>query len=306
VEIDKRQAFEAQASRYLKRICGLYSLGSGGLYEPAARQSESAHGCTPSAPARSPLRVYLLRDLPALIISALTLILLFFTVRYTRRQWLEENRAANGSEISGHAAQSAAETASNTLIEMEHGQGAADTHSLAEAAVVSSRAWIAPIQVILETPIESGPPVRYQLQIVNPGREPAIGAVWRTIPYGVPYVQERSEPNEPDLPPNNTCSGLIPNPTRGYVLYPEVPVKFWTGFTIENSAGNRSLLRRVQDRKATLIIDGCVAYIASGARHTSEFRFLLRDAPGPSMVLGKDGMIPGWNFNPALTGNQAN
>jgi hypothetical protein len=78
------------------------------------------------------------RDWIAIAISALTLVLLFFTVRYTRKQWLETNRSANASETAGNAAASAAKTAQETLGEMRHGSGATDTHTLAQQAVTQA------------------------------------------------------------------------------------------------------------------------------------------------------------------------
>jgi hypothetical protein len=146
----RRQRFDEKVRDYLERIGHHYFLNeSSGLYEPHPRRSllrdlrTDHHG--------APLQVNVQRDrwaigIPAAL-SVLTLLLLIATVLYTRRQWLETNRSANGSETAGNAAESAAKTAGDTLHEMRYGKGAQDTDTLAHAAqtqagasLISSRA----------------------------------------------------------------------------------------------------------------------------------------------------------------------
>jgi len=184
--------------------------------------------------------------------------------------------------------------------------GSRDTHDLATAAVASSRAWVAPEQMTLGSPIESGLPLKYQIRIVNPGKEPALEAVWSTRSFGVPYVSEVGQPDVTHFGPNNTCVGLDPDPKAGMVLYPAGNTNFWIPLDIPDTPENRLLLEAVQKREQSLVIEGCFAYIAATQRHTSAFRFFLRDVSGPSFV-NKDGaMVPVWNFNATLDGNQAN
>jgi hypothetical protein len=68
--------------------------------------------------------------------------------------------------------------------------GSRDTHDLAVAALAANRAWIAPEQIILTSPVESGLPLKYQIRITNPGKEPALDAISKVTPIGVPYIHE--------------------------------------------------------------------------------------------------------------------
>jgi hypothetical protein len=133
----RRYRFDEKVRDYLERIGHHYFLNeSSGLYEPHPRRAQQRDSATDRHDA--PLQVNVQRDrwavgIPA-ILSVLTLLLLIATVVYTRRQWLEANRGANASETAANAAQSAAVTANDTLKEVRTGQGAHDTHTLAEAA----------------------------------------------------------------------------------------------------------------------------------------------------------------------------
>lgn len=96
---------------------------SSGLYLPLNQEAKAN---------RVPSRRASLLDIAALLIQLTTVILLCFTVFYTKRQWEESNRSANAAETSATAARSAAETASGTLSEMRWGSTASDTHNFAE------------------------------------------------------------------------------------------------------------------------------------------------------------------------------
>ncbi len=173
-----------------------------------------------------------------------------------------------------------------------------------KARIAEERAWIAPVSMILESALENGLPVRYQIRIVNPGKEPALGVVWKATPIGVPYIQPTSEP---DARRNTTCDGLEPPPSNGVVLYPSTEVNFWVPLDVPDTTENRQLIREVLNKSESLVIDGCFAYRTGGGKHTSSFRFFLRDIPGkPSYIRDKDGnLTPAWNFNVNPTGNEA-
>ncbi len=188
--------------------------------------------------------------------------------------------------------------------------GSVDTHNLADAAVASSRAWVAPEQMILDSPVESGLPIRYAVRMVNPGKEPAIGVVWKLRPFGVPYIQN-SQPDANDdyqFGPNTTCVGLQPGSVDGVVLYPAGPTADWLPLDIPDTGENRQLVGEVLRKTKSLVIEGCFAYKTGGERHTSSFRFLLRDLPDkPSFVADQNGkQVPAWSFNTELAGNSAN
>jgi hypothetical protein len=182
-----------------------------------------------------------------------------------------------------------------------------DTHELATAAVASNRAWIAPQQMVLGSSVESGLPLKYQIRIVNPGKEPALGVVWNIKTFGVPYVSESETANSVQMGPNGTCVGLEPGPKDGMVLYPAGPTNFWLPLSIPNTPENLILIEDVKRRVKSLFIDGCFVYMATDGKHTSAFRYFLRDIPGQSFVTDKNrNQVAAWNFNAALNGNAAN
>ena len=90
---------------------------SSGLYEPQSyseqrkSQQDSAH------PYKYPLDVRVRHDWPALIISALTLLLLGGTVYFAKHQWDEMVRASDAANRSARASWVSAETASPNLFE---------------------------------------------------------------------------------------------------------------------------------------------------------------------------------------------
>jgi hypothetical protein len=182
--------------------------------------------------------------------------------------------------------------------------GGKDTHKLAEATLAGSRAWVAPEQIVLLSPTESGLPLKYQIRLVNPGKEPAIGVAWNLRPFGIPYVPQENPFSY--IGGNQTCSNLKPDPQRGVVLYPSGTTDVWLPLNIPDALENQLLLKAIQNKEQTLVIEGCFAYLTATQEHTSAFRYFLRDVPGPSFLTPKQGRpTPAWNFNMALDGNRA-
>jgi hypothetical protein len=187
--------------------------------------------------------------------------------------------------------------------------GSRDTHNLALAALAANRAWLAPNYMYLDSPLENGLPVQSVVKVVNVGREPALGLVWKTTETGVPYIPDTGDdPIQTNR--NSTCDGLEPKPPDGMVVYPagaNDSVNDLVPLDIQDSPDNRKLLQDALNRTKSIVIDGCFAYRTGGGKHTSSFRFLLRDKPGqPSFVLNKDGHpVPNWRFNALPSGNEA-
>jgi hypothetical protein len=181
-----------------------------------------------------------------------------------------------------------------------------DTHNLALAALAANRAWLAPEQMILASPLESEVPPKYQIRVVNPGREPALGITWQVNPRGVPYIPEGNA-SDFKLGPNTACTGLEPEPTDGMVIYPAGPTNIWLPLAVKDTTENRELIKEALNRTKSLVVEGCFAYRTGGEKHTSSFRFFLRDVLGPSFIKDKNGNLgPAWNFNATPTGNEAN
>ncbi|MGA8939212.1 MAG: hypothetical protein WB439_08610 [Acidobacteriaceae bacterium] len=182
-----------------------------------------------------------------------------------------------------------------------------DTRKLADSAVTANRAWIAPEQMILDSPVESGLPLKYQIRIVNPGKEPALDGVWNVKSFGAPYIREGRGPDPTRFGHNSTCEGLHPNKNGGMTVYPSGATNFWIPLSVEDTPDNRILIAAVQNRSQSLVLEGCFAYLTDGAAHTSAFRFFLRDIPGPSFATNKEGtQVEAWNFNATFDGNDAN
>jgi len=197
---------------------------------------------------------------------------------------IKADRTAN---ISAKAATEAAEIAKKSL-------------------VAANRAWLSPTNAILTKPMEDGLPIRIQIRIVNVGREPALGVVWKMNPFPVPYIP-LSDGTEPSISPNVSCEGLKPREPDGLVIYPPGGINYWLPFDIEDSGENRKFFEAVMARQSTLIIEGCFAYRVGKEPHTSAFRFFLRDRPGePSWTMQDGKPAPNWHFNAMLSGNEAN
>jgi hypothetical protein len=142
MDTDKRKSNREAAEEYLGKVSDRYIFdAASGLYKPKTEQQrENKSTDTTGRFKRLPVWVSVKTDWLVTGVSIFTLILLCFTVYYTRRQWLEANRSANASETAAHAAESAAKTADQTLKEMRTGQGSQDTHMLAGQAVVQADA----------------------------------------------------------------------------------------------------------------------------------------------------------------------
>jgi hypothetical protein len=199
------------------------------------------------------------------------------------------------------------------LIKADHtaiitAQAASDAADVAKKNLVAAnRAWIAPTNAVLTKPIEDGLPIKIQIHIVNVGREPALGVVWKLNPLPVPYMPLGKEVDDLAFGPNKSCEGLEPKPADGLVIYPPGGTNYWLPFEIEDTPENAKLLASVVARQNSLVIEGCFAYRAGGERRTSAFRFYPRDIPSEPSYIVKDGKpAQNWNFNAMLRGNEAN
>ncbi len=173
----------------------------------------------------------------------------------------------------------------------------------------ASRAWLSPSFMVLGRPLEGGT-VRFQLQVENFGRQPATDVTYRFRHFLTTYIAQDHR-GEPKLPPNATCSGLQARKGGGFVVYPG-KTNFWITSGFRHDAETKHIISAILDHRRSLIIEGCIAYRTFGARHTSAFRFFLRDIPGPSCWRASQGLVTPqgvmacWNFNGMRSGNGAN
>lgn len=197
-----------------------------------------------------------------------------------------------------------------TLIEVI--AGGSDTHDLAIAALAANRAWLAPVSMQLAGPLENGLPVAYYVRISNTGKEPALGVIWNVLPRKAPYIPpSNGNEGEAEMGRNETCEGLEPKQATGAVIYPQATgMTSLIPLTIPDTADNKKIIDAALNRTGSLVVDGCLVYITGSAKHTSAFRFFLRDEPGkPSFIAGEPSKPSShyeWRFNATLMGNDAN
>jgi hypothetical protein len=175
-----------------------------------------------------------------------------------------------------------------------------------EALVASTRAWLAPSFAMLNTPLENGPPISFQIRMINTGKEPALNAAWDFKYHLIPYVEPTNSPSE-NLGPNAVCENVEPAIGAGIVIYPASTTNFWLPLEIPDTPEDRKIVAAALERRNSLVIEGCIAYRTFGKTHKSWFRFFLRDVQGQPSFVMKDGkLLPNWNFNAMITGNGAN
>ena len=179
--------------------------------------------------------------------------------------------------------------------------------TLNDTIFAANHAWLAPSFIQLNRPLEEEAPIAFQIKIMNVGREPALGVVWHTHHYGIPYVPEGTDADAIGFEQNNTCERLNPPKSDGLVIYPSTASTGWLPIVLKDSAENNVLRKDVLARSKTLVIDGCFAYRAEASRRTSAFRYYLRDVPNqPSCVRYASEVRCNWNFNLPFNGNEAN
>lgn len=156
--------------------------------------------------------------------------------------------------------------------------------------------------MVLNRPLEKSSTIGFQIHVENVGREPAFNGVYTFNYFLAPYI---TGGNSPDVfQENTTCRGLKPAPHSGITIYPGT-VKFWIPYSFED----KKMIAYILERKGSLVVEGCIAFLTFGQRHTSEFRFFLRDTLGPSCWAAKEGIttlqgvMQCWNFNGMLRGS---
>ena len=123
-------SLEDNAREYLRRVDDAYIFNlTSELYQPKTQQPENKEDQdVPQQKEQPPFLVSFDGErhwlanaisLGALVVSALTLILLCYTVQYARNQWHEERRTADASITAAEAARRSAEIASQTLVQLQ-------------------------------------------------------------------------------------------------------------------------------------------------------------------------------------------
>jgi hypothetical protein len=178
--------------------------------------------------------------------------------------------------------------------------------TLEKTMIASSRAWVAPAQIIWTESPDLGLPAKLAIRIVNVGKEPALGTIWKINPSPITYIPQNDVVEERPVGRNRSCEGLEPVRNTGVVVYPNA-ANYWLPFDIPNTPENKEIFNAALSRQKTLMIEGCFAYLTFTERHTSAFRFFLRDtAEAPRCRIESSELKCPWNFNAMLSGSDAN
>jgi len=174
----------------LRQVDDTYIYNSAsGLYEPKthARQDQVDRKI-PGAFKKHPLFFSTNRDwivvgvsVLGLLVSGLTIYLLFRTVHYTRLQWQEANRTANAAICASRTAQESLLTAQRQL-------------------VIDQRAWLK-FSDDPATQFLKGQPISIPIHVTNIGKTPAEHLWWAIYTSFVPSGEE------PDLPGKHIVPG---------------------------------------------------------------------------------------------------
>ncbi|HUZ63123.1 MAG TPA: hypothetical protein VMU82_05365 [Acetobacteraceae bacterium] len=172
--------------------------------------------------------------------------------------------------------------------------------------MAANRAWISPSAMHLNRPLESSSLVDVVVFAQDTGRAPATNVAYRFHEFLVKYIPDGSTMTRPINRPNTTCDGLTPTRGEGAVIYPGKTDSFIES-DFSDTPGDRAIVIQARTRQKTMIIDGCIAYRTFDSDHISEFRFMLRDVPGPSCIItGVEKIGCAWHFNSTGTGADAN
>jgi hypothetical protein len=137
------------------------------------------------------------------------------------------------------------------------------------ALVASQRAWIAPINALLEGEIELGKPFHLQVVYENTGKTPAIN-IQVNYEYGVTDVP-KARYAEPDIkfPIYKTCAIIENWRVPGFTVYPSATQKYSEHFYIDKRVTSQLARNKI------FYIQGCFKYRTFDEIHQSPFCFYI-------------------------------
>ncbi len=171
-----------------------------------------------------------------------------------------------------------------------------EARRVADAAALAQRAWIAPVSVKLESPIDSTTQVvAIFVTVLNVGHQPAMDIAASAVVDAVP-----SEPGPPD---KHACLGVVPD-TGNSIIYPSDQI----GATLRYAADFSKSPTEMDDIRAgryLLYIEGCVAYQTLGKPRYSQYCFYLYPEFGPQTGYSTPRPLAEWQFKSCPIGNKA-
>lgn len=273
----KNQAADHQrnAQEYLEQTRHGYIIDpSSGLYHPytTEREDEIEENATEAQQFPGPLRISVDKEFMdyvpigvgvfALLLSALTLILLFGTVIYARKQWVETKRTADQSVIAATAATEAANTSKEAL-------------TSAERAFVSFSHITSQVENV-HTESAEVQQIKFTMIWENSGTTPAIATIHRTgkrifAVDGHPIPNEKAFPEEKEFIGDTSVFAPLVLGPRSQVAPAPLNVSVQDEFGIARLPVTKEVQHQ---RKGLLVLWGWVAYrdIFTGTKpHISEF-----------------------------------
>jgi hypothetical protein len=148
----------------------------------------------------------------------------------------------------------------------------------------SGRAWLAPIDAVLDGPIEVNKEIKVLVALENTGAEPAFDVyVAAGGGISVPLTAEEAEQQQQRGPHPSIIDGCLNvTPHEGYpvVLPTKSPQRM-------QAVLNRTFIAEpaIIDGQRTFYVHGCVAYRTGKENHTSEFCYWLGPRIDPATGL---------------------
>jgi hypothetical protein len=141
----------------------------------------------------------------------------------------------------------------------------------------TQRAWIVPLGAQLSLRVEGDRGIRFAVNVMNTGREPAVDVNLRLHNYVIDSYNSRiTDMRDIIVPPNNTCDGLEPIAGRS-IVPPEPNGTTATQWALDSQHGEPSLLAddKIVSGSKFYVAEGCFAYNTYRIRHTSSFCYVM-------------------------------
>jgi hypothetical protein len=143
-----------------------------------------------------------------------------------------------------------------------------------DTLIAGSRAWVGPVSVKIDGPVEAGKPIKTITSIRNTGREP--GKNFRSI--FEPIFTTEDEDNKGILSQKITTSRQFcfstPSLPFGQVIYPTVG--FGSGFEFTTTFAKDTIDDSVISGEKILVVLGCVAYDTFEITRHSSFCYFFK------------------------------
>ncbi|MGA2492001.1 MAG: hypothetical protein ABSF67_03520 [Roseiarcus sp.] len=157
----------------------------------------------------------------------------------------------------------------------------------------TQRAWISPISAQLNVKLEASKGIRFQVNILNSGREPAVDVNFRIQNAIIESYDPRvTDMSNITVPQNSSCSTL--EPLEGRLIIPPTSQGVLFQENLDSQHGEPSLLAddKMISGSKFYVAEGCIAYKTYQSRHISSFCYIMEFDEGTANIGPNSGMIP--------------